>query len=247
MERWSRAFFPGAPTDRLNADLEGLWPRRHLQVAAAGRSQIYFRTGIGRDECRPDRSWSDSFSDSGDPIRLLRGSDGSAAQQLNEQTPFMGTSTLESQNEEPNQITLGWVRILTEISLGAGAIFRIFQWNNLQTAAAVLPRPLTSSASFAAKFSGAVRTGLAVLNPLVNRNPTNVWLTLFDEGGNQIADTVIPLEAGQKESAFLDKMISGLQDFNGSVQLKSDFPVAVLPLQQEGVVLTTLDVFPGRH
>ena len=189
----------------------------------------------------------ESFSDSGDPIRLLRGSDGSAAQQLNEQTPFMGTSTLESQNEEPNQITLGWVRILTENSLGAGAIFRIFQGNNLQTAAAVLPRPLTSSASFAAKFSGAVRTGLAVLNPLVNRNPTNVWLTLFDEGGNQIADTVIPLEAGQKESAFLDKIISGLQDFNGSVQLKSDFPVAVLPLQQEGVVLTTLDVFPGRH
>ncbi len=189
----------------------------------------------------------ESFSNSGDPIQLFRGPGGNAVQQLNRQIPLMGTSTVQSQNQDPNQITLGWVRIFSEDALGVGAVFRIFQGANLQTAAAVLPRPLTSSASFAARFGGGIRTGLAVLNPLVNRNPTNVWLTVFDDNGNEIADTVIPLEAGQKEASFLDELVSNLPEFSGSVELKSDFPVAVLPLQQQGVVLTTLDVFPGRH
>ena len=91
-----------------------------------------------------------------------------------------------------------------------------------------------------------VKTGIALLNPPLN-DPAEVDLHFFNPGGNEVAMRTINLLPGEKVARFLDELVSGLEGFTGSVEMRADEPISFLPIRQEGLVLTTQDAFPPRQ
>lgn len=186
-----------------------------------------------------------SSDPSGATVPLLRNPlNGEPAPSISVQIPANGTAQVESASEDPTQIQTGSVSIFSFNDLVVTQTeFSIFSQGNLAARAQVPGRQLRQRGSFPIGQQG--RTGLAVLNPFINGLPAEVLLASVDPDGNVMDMGGVELMPGQQISRFLDE----LMDVVGatSAEFSSNVPVAILPLQQEGFVLTTQDVFPGRN
>ena len=88
---------------------------------------------------------------------------------------------------------------------------------------------------------------MAILNPPSNSGEAEVLLGAINAGGkgNDTDITTLNLNPGARIQMFVDELFPNGQDA-ASVEFRSNLPIALLPLQQDGLVLTTQDVFPPR-
>jgi hypothetical protein len=100
--------------------------------------------------------------------------------------------------------------------------------------------------SFVAFATPTSRTGIALLNP-----PTNVaaqvTLTLLDRLGQQVDEISRTVTPGHKVVLFVDELFAGLQDFVGSVEVRSS--VGVVPMSvrvDQNTQYTTQVIHPAR-
>lgn len=192
----------------------------------------------------------ETFDSDGNPVDLLLNPDTMASvSSLNVQVVGVGTASIRSLNPNPNQLSTAWVRISTADAIGVWVTFRIETGNQLTTAASIRVGPLVTAASMIARLGNGVRTGVSLLSPPTGAQGTVISLELVGSDGTSQGVEEVTLQPGHRMAMFIDEIFDNLDAFEGSVEIRSkDFvPVAILPLFQEGVVLTTSTLFPPRQ
>ena len=197
-----------------------------------------------------------TFDSEGNPRDLLRqvlspSVPFESVDMIQETIPGGGTGMVFSLTGDPDgALRTGYASVTTQQEVGLEVQFNISgqDQNPLLSSTLVRASSLTTEASFLANVGPGVRTGLALLNPPSNTLATNVELRLFDSNGDAVTEGMITLEPGRRISRFLDEFFQNLGEFNGSVEIRTnnDCPIVVLPLRQQGIVLTTQDLFPPR-
>lgn len=182
--------------------------------------------------------------DNGSPHPLLYDPfTGNSTSSLNVQIPPSGTTLIESLNANPDQTDTGWVGVfLSNNQVGVQSEFTIFNGSNLEARAQVPGRPLTTGGSFPIGASG--KTGVAIMNPF-NFGEAEVGIVTVNAGGNSIDTEIVQLNLGTGDVFFLNERMN--TEGATSAEFRSNVPVAFLPLNQDGLVLTTQDVFPRRN
>ncbi len=151
---------------------------------------------------------------------------------------------------------LGWAQVTTQQAVGVQVVFRILNPSgNLITAANIRVGPITTAASLFGVQNGAA-TAIALLNPPGNP-PATISIQAIGSDGNSIATRDFGLQPGEKKARFLIQFLPSLGSFDGSIEIRSTNmadpgsnnrpPVAILPILQEGLVLTAQDAFPPRQ
>ncbi len=186
-----------------------------------------------------------SLGPNGETTALLRNPvNGEPSPSISVQIPANGTASVESASSDPSQIHTGSLRIFSfNDRVVAQTEFSIVSQGNLAARAQVPGRQLRQRGSFPIGQQG--RTGLAVLNPFTNDVPADVLLASVDAAGNVTDMGSVELMPGQQISRFLEELMN--VEGATSAEFSSNVPVAILPLQQDGLVLTTQDLFPPRN
>ena len=200
----------------------------------------------------------ETFDNAGDPAALLdrpeivtnigvAGGGGGAASSYGIEIPAMGTREVQSLNENPSSLEVGYAKITSDSPVGVEAVFRNFSNGVRVTTTSVLPESPTRGFSILAYG----QTGLALLNPPDNGGAARVTVTLFDGAGQMMGEKTISLAAGSKAVAFLNQapfFDSNLvpADFFGSVDINSTRPVVPVVIKIEGSALVTQTVQPAR-
>ncbi len=197
-----------------------------------------------------------AYTDNGTPLNLLLRAaspfeDAQAVSEMGLETAPLGYGALSTYSFNPS-VQVGWAEITTEDSVAVEVVFsRYAASRQLLTSTSVLPGPLTTEFSFIAFANPVARSGLALLNPPDAVATANVALRLFDRFGFLVGERVVPLAPGRKISRFVDEaeLFPGLegQDFSGTVEVRSDVPVAVMPLRVQGIHITTQLVHSHRE
>ena len=205
----------------------------------------------------------EAFSDDGQPASLLSEAATPFAQERSvavagAEMAVLGFAQLKSLNSDPSPgaLEVGWVHITSTAEMAVEVIFSI---SNLQgdllTSTSVLPREPSGAASFIAEVSSSANTGVALLNPPapVTSEPAGetedafITIQVVDTKGRVEGEETLVLVPGEKIAVFLSELVEGLDDFLGTFELRSSLPVAILPLRQEGIQLTTQEVHPPRE
>ncbi len=186
-----------------------------------------------------------AFDPNGQTADLLRGPGGEPTAVVSLEIPGSGTASVQSLNRDPAMIQTGSALVFSLNSfVSTQTEFSILDEGRLAARAQVPARPLTQAGSFFVPPDG--RTGLAIMNPFSNPDPADVRVGTVNSGGRIIDWDAIPLNPGEQISRFLDEL--GIDTTGAtSVEFRSDMPVAILPLQQDGLDLTNQDLFPPRN
>lgn len=202
-----------------------------------------------------------TFNDDGDTIRLLEqeliNTAPEAVSELSVEIPGRGTAVARSLNDNPaSALNTGWVQATTSNAVGIQVVFRIRDGDgNLITASNVVVGPLTSAASMLGTNSNSLKTGVALLNPPGSAN-ASVSIRAIDSDGDMVSAFMLsPLQPGERRVGFLDELLPGLGNFNGSIEIRSEdiednpVPISILPLLQDqsSSVLTTQELFEPRQ
>ncbi len=161
------------------------------------------------------------------------------------------------------EVLVGWVRIRSEADLHVEAIVTIRDEDTGKIVTTV-PVPATTAKptwEFQADNQQepspnqeTVGTGMALLFPPSVTNSEGMILKGGQKAmveirprsglsGTLIGEPIkIEVAPGEQISKFLHELAPGIRDFRGKVTVTSDLPVVVLPLVQEGLILTSQPV-----
>jgi len=111
------------------------------------------------------------------------------------------------------------------------------------TQAGVFPSEMTTSALFYVSTNATLSRdlGLAIVNP--GNAVANVVLTLQNDAGRVIGTRSLTLQARQQTSQFISQLFSSrpeIADFNGTVVIESNTPVAMVGLRFRGQNFSTI-------
>ncbi len=240
--------------------LEGTAPVKRIYIAQFGHGvfdERTFSTEISID----NNSTTDvvdltieSLDDNGAPIPLLSDGPDGPKDTLSKRVERNALRTIFSVNGTASDLAVGWVRITCESAaadIDVQAVFRIVGPDGLETRAGISGRmPEPSSAFFGESLrevgegEETIRTGIALVVPQQAAADVLIMIQAVDAEGEPLGDSIeIALAPGAKRAVFLDELISDLPDFAGRVEVRSDAPIVVTPLIQEGVVLTSRETF----
>ena len=240
--------------------LEGTAPAKRIYIAQFGHGvfgERTFSTEISID----NNSATDvvdvtveSLDDGGAPIALLHGGPDGPQDNLNQRVRKNAVRTIFSTNGTSSDLAVGWVRITCESAdadIDVHAVFRIVGPDGLETRAGISGRIPEPSAAFfgeskrdVAEGADTIRTGLALVVPKQAAGDARITVQALGAEGEALGDPIeIILAPGAKRAVFLDELIADLPDFVGRVEVRSNIPIVVTPLLQEGVVLTSRATF----
>ncbi len=179
--------------------------------------------------------------------------------------PPNDTFQVNSLNDNPDsQIDVGYAIVRSLGFVVPEVIFNIRRGNGFLTSTNVPILPILTATSFFADIDEAtpLNTGIAFFFPsefdTLGGDPPEpgvvramIELFLLDEQGEIVAETEFTVDRGHKTDDFLGQFFAGqlgdiTQPFQGSLEIRASHPVAILPLRQEGLVLTTQALFPPR-
>ncbi len=190
-----------------------------------------------------------SFDGVGNPADLIDDG-GSSASEVEMVLAAFGTARLNSMNQNSSDFDLGWIQLQVPDTqqIGVEVLFNIIDSTGSLSSTNVQTDPLTEAASFLGLVRQDMRSGMALINPPDNEE-AEIDILLFDSEGQRLNETRITLAPGHKISQFLDEYFEDeeLQGFDGSVEVRSSRPIAILALRQEGTVVTTQTIFPSRQ
>ncbi len=187
-----------------------------------------------------------SFGSSGSPIPLLQDPNGgTSVDSVFVTIPPSGTMQIDSLNPDPNVLESGYLGIFTSNQqVVTQTEFSIFQNNQLQARAQIPATPLFQAGSFPIGQEGS--TGVAIMNPIFNPDAADVQIGVANQDGKIFDTTSVTLDPGVQISRFLDQLSVDPLGAT-SAEFRSTLPIAILPLNQDGLVLTTQSVFPPRN
>ncbi|MFI5175584.1 MAG: hypothetical protein ACHQKY_12045 [Terriglobia bacterium] len=114
------------------------------------------------------------------------------------------------------------------------------------TQAGVLPANMTTDALIFVRSNGRLsrNLGVAITNP--GSTDAHITLTLRQADGTTVTTKTLTVAAGQQVSQFVTELFSSMSqvqtDFNGTLRITSDMPVAVIGLRFRGNNFSTLPV-----
>jgi len=202
-----------------------------------------------------------AFDPQGAPAKLLlRGGspfeDASAVEVVGVEVAGFGSATAETFSDG---FQVGYAEIESDFGedFGLELVFRRFGANNrLITSTSILPQPTSQAFSFLAFSDLFARTGVALVNPADNETAANVTMELYDSLGNLRGTASVVLQAGHRFSQFIDEATPAAdlfpeiaaEQFSGTIEVRSDVPVAVTIIRTEGTefLFTTQTVQQAR-
>ncbi len=208
-----------------------------------------------------------SCSDQGQPMKLMAAPGGPQGPVpvsfMKLKIPPNGVLELKSLNEKPNsEIGVGYSIARSTDFVVPEVIFNIRRGDGFLTSTNVPIYPIVTAVAFIADIDEAAlaNTGIAFMfpwdfdffvpEPGAGVQRSMIDLFLMDQDGVLVAQHTFTLDRGHKTALFLNQIFGSAQGverpFTGSLDIRASHPVSVLPLRQEGLVLTTQDLFPPR-
>lgn len=195
------------------------------------------------------------FNQSGAAANLLRRTaspfePAAAVSEAGTEIAPLGFEAAESSATNPAAgVQVGWAEINADAPVEVEVLFSIrdASTGNLTTSTSIIPTAPVTAASFIAFAGAGANTGVALLNLPVNQAAAVVSLSVIDRLGRTVGESELTLQPGAQTARFLSEIVAGLESFSGTFELRSNVPVAVLPLRQDGIELTTQVVHPGRE
>ncbi len=172
----------------------------------------------------------------GVPLELTVG--GSSTSNFEGQVPGGGTFRLETAGTAP-QAVAGWASLVASRPVGAQVLFEITTDGSLVTQAAVESNPPLRRSDVFVDTSPASRTGIALAN-LSAITTIRVVLTLRRADGEAVDTVDLILAPRGHRAIFLDELFPGAGTIRGSLRITASGRVAIITLQQSGLVLGTL-------
>ena len=153
-------------------------------------------------------------------------------------------------------LTVGFATVTADASIVASAVFSQFsgtpQQGTLLSEAAVTSASAVMNQAIFVDESGSFRTALAYANPS-STTPANITFNLqsLNAGGVPVLTTTRPaLAATNHTSVFIDELFAtgGQTDplavgHVGTMEIRSDTPLAVVALRFEGLIFTSIPPF----
>jgi hypothetical protein len=205
-----------------------------------------------------------AFDPEGAPAELLRkdgspiggNTSASPAEVIGVEVAGFGSAVAETLSDS---FQVGYAEIDSDLGedFGLELVFRRFDGDDLITSTSILPQPTSTAFSFLAFSDSFARTGVALVNPAANGSEANVTMILYDNFGNLRGTAEVTLQSGHRFSQFIDEStqaadlfpeIAG-EEFSGTVEVRSDVPVAVTIIRTEGAqfLFTTQTVQEARN
>jgi hypothetical protein len=202
-----------------------------------------------------------AFGPDGNPAELLlrNGSpfEGeSAAEVIGVEVAGFGSAVAETFSDS---FQVGYAEIESDFDEGFGLelVFRRFGANDrLITSTSILPQPTSTAFSFLAFSDSFARTGVALVNPAANGSAAEVTMLLYDSFGNLLDTAEVTVQSGHRFSQFIDESTPAAdlfpeiaaEEFSGTIEVRSDVPVAVTIIRTEGAefLFTTQTVQQAR-
>ncbi len=180
-------------------------------------------------------------------LELLQSDSGELTAQVDLTLEPGGTATIQSLNSDPdNELAVGYGGIITSDALGISVLFNIVDAQGNLTSTDVRPAALVSRASFFVEAGDGVDTGVAILLPPNALGNSEVGVRVRNSDGVIEDKSCFTMEPGDRISKFVTEIVPGLSALSGSIEIYSDEPVGLMPLRQEGIVITTESVFGPR-
>ncbi len=137
--------------------------------------------------------------------------------------------------------------------INANAAIRLERGGSLISQVGLAASDRVRQGSVLVDQSGSADTGLAVFNP--GMSPLDLEVRLLDDGGTQVGQETVHLEAGEQVSGFVSEMFPAARgpDFLGSLRIESltEAGFVAAGLRQAGLLLSALPLrtatsLPGR-
>jgi hypothetical protein len=138
----------------------------------------------------------------------------------------------------------GFAIVTADAAVRGTAIFSQISGNTLFAEAGVPSADLVPRQSIFVDTTSGFSTGVAYANP--NTSPAQITLQLFDAGGAPVGTPLAEtLGANQHTSAFVSQKFAGAPPFTGTMQIRSNVPLAAIALRFASTgVFTTLPPVP---
>jgi len=158
-----------------------------------------------------------------------------------------GVDSAASFSANPNTVADGWLEVKTEGSAVTEVVFSVLDaGGNMVTSTNVNPLQPIQEFSFVAAAKPGSRTGIGLLNPPTNA-AAQVTLTLLDRLGNEVGQQTLTVNPGHKIVQFVDELFSGLNNFRGSVEVRSNVGLVPMAIRlDENRHYTTQIIHPSR-
>ncbi len=214
-----------------------------LPIVASGGG---FRTEINLVNITgdPQTVSMSSFTTAGEPLDILAN-----GQQSNSS---MAISIPAAGNRLVNtiiggeQLQPGWARIDGSVEVNTtlligdtngGAVPNRMQFPTLEPS-----RKLTFTAQ-----SGAGRdTSMAIMSPPDNADSSSIILSAINLDGELMETTNLQMQPGRMGFVVLANIMPNLNEFDGTVEIISSFPIVVQPFRENGELISSLRLFPPR-
>lgn len=158
-----------------------------------------------------------------------------------------GMDSKDDNSADRSPVQAGYAVVTPTSGSPAGlVVFETFgeHQGNGMTQAGVLPADMTTNSILFFDANGRLskNLGVAIANP--GSAPANVSITLRDDVGNTLATLPLTVAAGSQIAKFVTGLFSGQpnvpKDLTGTLQVKSDVPVAVIGVRFRGINFSTL-------
>ena len=205
------------------------------------------------------------FQSSGDPMTVqINSSRGDTVIGNLTQLNLLQGATAKLELRGLEEISPGYVQVITGTQVGGVAIFSLFTNPIAEASPQTLSESGVPSANPLQDFSLSVQvisdvsdTGLAIVNPKeiagqsASTMVNEITLSLYSQDFELLETITLFLEPGEQRPRFLSQLFSALSgegiDFQGSLTVRCNEPVAVVTLRQNSALtLTALPVLSGR-
>ena len=153
---------------------------------------------------------------------------------------------------------VGWCHVSMDKRISGVSIFHVFdaQGRALAEVGVNSAEPM-SKFNLIADSIGYFDTGIAITNPSETSQTTNVYFGLFNKDGDWVTSRkeVMTLQPNKHQALFMTQLFpdySKVGEFEGTIQVSSDIPIAALTLRSLDEKLTSVPVltqvrFRTRH
>ncbi len=215
------------------------------QVANGSFGPGYFRTSflLFNNWVTPAAAALSLSKDDGSEL-LVTLTDGRSGANFEVQIPRNGSRFISSDGS--GGLTAGSASIISDVPLGASAIFSIFDTQDrFQTEAGIGDSQLLTDFTLPVEISENLDTAVALFNP--GSSPASIGILLLDASGRVVKTTSLLLAARSHTARFVTQLFKDTSSFRGTLSANASSGVAALALRQNASPLsyTTLPVAKG--
>lgn len=144
------------------------------------------------------------------------------------------------------QLQPGWARVDGNIQVNTtlligdtngGAVPNRMQFPTLEP---------TRKLTFTAQSGVGRDTSMAIMSPPDNAGNSNITVNAVDLAGEQVDSTTLQMQPGRMGFVVLANIMPGLGEFDGTLEVRSSFPIVVQPFREDGELISSSRLFTSR-